>query len=331
MASAELLVAASVLGRAVSNCAFNSSGTRNTFFPALPALTRCTIDAKLWKKKEKPQNPQRRSQVGTVNGDDSLSLPRLCVRMNTLQHVRTELENIGRKVITCLRNVESAQADVINGLEIKFELSLAGCQEGIQHLCEVTAYKIAFRDLSHVLWDGLYVGELTTSRIEPVVKELNQTLELISSTVHDRLRNRVVTALMKATFDAFLLVLLAGGPSRAFSSQDSQIFEHDFRSLKDLYLADGDGLPEELVEKAAMQARAVLPLFRADTQSLIDRFRRTMADSYGPAAKSKLPLPPTSGHWSPTDANTILRVLCYRNDEAASRYLKKTYGLPKKL
>ncbi|CAA6671627.1 unnamed protein product [Spirodela intermedia] len=298
------------ISKARSGC-----GTRNSFMPALPALTRCTIDAKLWKKKEKPQNPQRRSQVGTMNGNDSLSLARLCVRMNTLHHIRTELENLERKVITCLRNVESAQADVLNGLEIKFELCLAGCQEGIQHLCEVTAYKTAFRDLSHVLWDGLYVGEPTASRIEPVLKELNQTLELISSTVHDKLRNRVVTALMKATFDAFLLVLLAGGPSRAFSSQDSQVFEHDFRSLKDLYLADGDGLPEELVEKAAMQVRAMLPLFRADTENLIDRFRRTMAESYGP----------------PTEPNTILRVLCYRNDEVASRYLKKTYGLPKKL
>ncbi|MQM02477.1 hypothetical protein Taro_035239 [Colocasia esculenta] len=315
------------VSKAKSGC-----GTKNTFVPALPALTRCSTESKLWKKKEKPQNPpKRRSQVGTVNGDDSLGLPRLCVRVNTLHHIRTELEDLEKKIITCLRNVESAQADVANGLNTKFELSPSACQEGILQLCEVTAYKIIFRDLSHVLWESLYVGEPATARIDPMLKELDQVLGMISNTVHNRVRNRVITALMKASFDAFLLVLLAGGPSRTFSRQDSQILEDDFRSLKDLYLADGDGLPEEVVEKAATQVRNVLPLFRTDTESLIERFKRTTSEAYGGATKSKLPLPPTSGHWNPTEPNTILRVLCYRNDDVASKFLKKTYGLPKKL
>ncbi|XP_010924650.1 protein unc-13 homolog [Elaeis guineensis] len=315
------------ISKAKSGC-----GTRNTFIPALPSLTRCEVGSKLWKKKEKSHTLQkRRSQVGSMNGDNSFGLPQLCVRMNTLHHIRKELDNLEKKITTCLRNVESAQADASNGSGIKFEISLAACQEGIQQLCEVTAYKVIFHDLSHVLWDGLYVGETAASRIDPLLKELDPTLEMISSTVHDRVRNRVITALMKASFDGFLLVLLAGGPSRAFSCQDSRIIEEDFRSLKDLYLADGDGLPGELVEKASTHVRNVLPLFRTNTESLIERFKCMMAETYGSAAKSRYPLPPTSGHWSPTEANTILRVLCYRNDEAATRFLKKTYNLPKKL
>ncbi|XP_072977774.1 protein unc-13 homolog [Typha angustifolia] len=315
------------VSKAKSGC-----GTRNTFIPSLPALTRCEVGSKLWKKKEKSNNLQkRRSQVGSMNGGDSYGLPQLCVRMNTLHHVRAELENLEKKIVTCLRNVESAQADITNGLDIKFELSLAACQEGIQQLCETTAYKVIFHDLSHALWDSLYVGETASSRIESFLRELDPTLETISNTVHNRVRNRVITALMKASFDGFLLVILAGGPLRAFSRQDSQIIEDDFRSLKDLYLADGDGLPVELVEKAATQVKNVLPLLRTDTESLIERFKRMIAETYGSAAKSRYPLPPTSGHWSPTEANTVLRVLCYRNDEAATRFLKKTYNLPKKL
>ncbi|XP_020099019.1 uncharacterized protein LOC109717584 [Ananas comosus] len=308
-------------------------GTRNTFIPALPALTRCEVGSKLFRKKEKPHHnvPKRRSQVGSTNGNASLGLPQLCVRMNTLHHIRTELDNLEKKIITCLRNVESAHADISNGLEIKFDLSLSACQEGIQQLCETTAYKVIFHDLSHVLWDSLYVGETASSRIEPFLRELDPTLETISNTMHDRVRNRAITALMKASFDGFLLVLLAGGPLRAFTKQDARMIEDDFKSLKDLFLADGDGLPEELVEKAASQVKNVLPLFRTDTESLIERFRRMIVEAYGSQAKSRFPLPPTSGHWSPNEANTLLRILCYRNDEQATKFLKKTYNLPKKL
>ncbi|KAJ3704086.1 hypothetical protein LUZ61_007791 [Rhynchospora tenuis] len=239
-------------------------GTRSTFIPAIPALTRCEVGSKLWKKKEKPTQtpPRRQSQVGSMNGRDSLSLPQLCTRMNTIYHIRSELENLEKKIKTCLRNVENAHADITDGLDIKFELSLSSCQEGIQTLCETTAYKVVFHDMSHVLWESLYLGDTASNRIDSFIKELDPTLEVISGTVHNRVRNRVITALMKAAFDGFLLVLLAGGPQRAFTRQDSQILEEDFKSLKALFLADGDGLPDEVVEKASSQAKNVLTLFR---------------------------------------------------------------------
>jgi len=308
-------------------------GTKNGFVPALPALTRCTIDSKFgWKKKEKPRHTLKmKSQVKALNGNDAFSLPQLCVRMNTLHHIRNELENLEKKMVTSLRNVESAQSDVVNGLNMRFELSLSSCQEGMQQLCEATAYKLIFNDLSHVLYDYLYMGDVATTRIEALLKELDPKLEMISNTVHDRVKNRLITAIMKASFDGFLLVLLGGGPSRAFTRQDSQILEDDFKAIKDLFLADGDGLPEELVEKASTQVRNILPLFRTDTESLIERYKHMISDAYGAAAKSKPPVPPTTGRWNSTEPNTMLCVLCHRNDETSSKYLKKTYGFPKKL
>ncbi|OEL38847.1 hypothetical protein BAE44_0000134 [Dichanthelium oligosanthes] len=316
------------VSKAKSGC-----GTRNTFMPQLPPLTRCEVGSKLlFKKKEKPQNLQVRvSQNGATNGNDPLGLPQLCVRLNTLQYVRGELENLEKKIKTCLRNVESAQADITDGLDIKFELCQAACQEGIQQICETTAYKVTFYDLGHVLWDTLYVGDTASNRVEVLLRELDPVLETISGTVHNKVRNRAITALMKATFDGFLLVLLAGGPLRAFTRQDSQIIEDDFRALRELYLADGDGLPEELVDKASSQVKNVLSLFRADSESLIERFKRMMVESNRSASKNRLPLPPTTGHWSPNEPNTVLRVLCYRGDETATKFLKKTYNLPKKI
>ncbi|GMI97750.1 hypothetical protein like AT2G20010 [Hibiscus trionum] len=311
-------------------------GTRSTFVPSMPALTRCSTRSKfpgVFKKKEKFQMAQsRKSQVGTTNGNGSFGIPQLCCRINTLQHIRMELDVLVKRTIVHLRSSESPHVDnVANGMGKAFELSAAACLEGIQQLCEATAYKVVFHDLSHVLWDGLYVGEVSSSRIEPFLQELEHYLEVISLTVHDRVRTRVITEVMKASFDGFLLVLLAGGPARAFSLQDYETIAGDFKFLMDLFWSNGDGLPADLIEKFSTTVKAVLPLFHTDSDSLIEQFKYTTAESYGSSAKSKLPLPPTSGQWSPTEPNTLLRVLCYRDDEAAAKFLKKTYNLPKKL
>ncbi|XP_027354004.1 protein unc-13 homolog isoform X2 [Abrus precatorius] len=310
-------------------------GSRNTFVPTMPALTRCAIGSKFQgfgKKKDKSPNSQKRNSQVATHGDSSFGIPQLCVRINTLQWILGEFDVLEKRIITLLRNSESAhEEDFSNGLAKKFELSPAACLEGIQQLCEAAAYRIIFHDLNHVLWDGLYVGDPSSSRIEPFLQELEQKLMFISDTVHERIRTRIITEIMRASFDGFLLVLLAGGPSRAFSRKDSQIIEDDFKFLKELFWANGDGLPSELIDKFSSTVRSILPLFRADTESLIEQFRRLTLETYKSSARSKLPLPPTSGQWNPSEPNTLLRVLCYRNDESASKFLKKAYDLPKKL
>ncbi|XP_010526104.1 PREDICTED: uncharacterized protein LOC104803756 [Tarenaya hassleriana] len=308
-------------------------GSRNTYMPTMPALTRCTTGSKFFKKKDKsPPSHKRNSQIATVSAEKSYGATQICVRINSLHKIRSELDVLEKRVITHLRNCESAHKDDFsNGLGKKFELTPAACIEGVQHLSEALAYKVVFHDLSHALWDGLYIGDPSSSRIEPFIKELEQNLTVIADTVHERVRTRIITDIMRASFDGFLLVLLAGGPSRAFTRQDSEFIEEDFKSLKDLFWANGDGLPSDLIDKFSVTARNVLPLFRTDTESLVERFKSVTTETYGSSAKSRLPLPPTSGQWNPTEPNTLLRVLCYRNDESATKFLKKTYSLPKKL
>ncbi|KAL3825188.1 hypothetical protein ACJIZ3_021217 [Penstemon smallii] len=304
-------------------------GSRVTFVPTLPALTRCTTGSKFsaFKRKDRSlMGAGKKSQVYTRNGDDSYSVPRLCLRINTLYHIRKELEVLKKRTISNLMNCGFVHDE--NFPEGKFGISLASCVEGIQQLSEAAAYKLVFHDLSHVLWDYLYMAE--TSRIEPFLEELEQNLELISVTVHDKVRTRVITEVMKASFEGFLLVLLAGGPSRGFTLQDAAIIEEDFKFLKDLFWSNGDGLPVDLIDKFSVTIRSVLPLFRCDTEDLIERLNRATLDMYGTSAKSKLTLPPTTGQWSPNEPNTILRVLCNRNDKIASKFLKKNYDLPQK-
>ncbi|KAF5458981.1 hypothetical protein F2P56_022973 [Juglans regia] len=310
-------------------------GMRNTYVPIMPALTRCSTRSKFHgvsKKKEKTQiTKKRKSHVATSNRDNSLGIPQLCVRLNTLQHIQTELGVLEKRILVDIENAERTHGDIItDGTMERFELSAIACAEGMQQLCEAMAYKIIFHDLSHVLWDSLYVGEVSSSRIEPFLQELEQFLEIISLTVHDRIRTRVITDIMKASFDGFLLVLLAGGPSRAFCQQDSAIIEEDFNFLIDLFWSNGDGLPGDLIDNYSTTVKAILSLLGTDTESLIEQFRRLNLETFG-SAKSKLPLPPCSGEWDPTEPNTILRVLCNRKDETAAKFLKKTYNLPKKL
>lgn len=312
------------------------AGTRITFIPSLPALTRCSAGSKfhgVFKKKEQSHIKQRRkAQVGSTNGDSLFGIPQLCVRINTLQLIRTELGAFEKRIFAHLGNLESTQkGDLANGMSKMFELSASSCVEGIQQLCEATAYKVVFHELSHVLWDGLYNVDASSCRIEPFLQELEQFLEIISSTVHDRVRTRVITDVMKASFDGFLLVLLAGGPSRSFIQRDSDIIEEDFKFLTDLFWSGGDGLPADLIEKLSTTVKDILPLYHTDTDSLIEQFKRVTLENYGSSGKSHLPLPPTSDKWNSNDPNTLLRVLCHRNDETAAKFLKKTYNLPKKL
>lgn len=314
---------------------FIFSGSRSTYIPALPALTRCSKGSKfgVFKKKEKLQAGQGRSQFGITNVNNSLSIPQLCVCINSLHHIRSVLEVQERRSLARLKNIEPRYTDTIKNQAGKwFELSASLCLEGIKQLCEGTAYKVVFHDLSPFLWDGLYIGEVASSRIEPFLQELEQCLEIISSTVvHDRVKTRLITDVMKASFDGFLLVLVAGGPSRTFVMQDSELIEEDFKFLTELFWSNGDGLPADLISKHAGNIKDIIDLFHSDSESLIEQFKFVMMESHGIQAKSRLPVPQTSGHWEPTDPNTLLRVLCYRNDEIAAKFLKKTYNFPKKL
>lgn len=308
-------------------------GNRNTFIPTMPALTRCSTKGKyhgVFRKKEKPQMTQRRKAlVSTTNGDSSFDVPHLCVRINTMQRIRMELGVLEKRIVANLSNSNSTgENDIANGVSFKF--SAAAAVEGIRQLCECIAYKAVFQDLCHTLWDSLYVGEVSSARIEPFLHELEHYLEIISSTVHDKVRTRVIIEVMRASFDGFLLVLLAGGSSRAFSLQDSFVLEEDFKLLSDLFWSNGDGLPAELIKKQSATVRDVLPLFQTDTQQIIQQFSQLTKEMYGSSAKSRLPLPPKAEKWSPREPDTLLRVLCYRNDEAAAKFLKKNYNLPTK-
>lgn len=136
----------------------------------------------------------------------------------------------------------------------------------------------------------------------------------------------MVTDIMRASYEGFLLVLLDGGHSRNFTHEDSLIIKEDFNFLVDLFWAHGDGLPIDLITEFSATVEGILPLFATDTESLIEKFKSLVVDNVDFQSLTLTPV-----QWDPNKPNTIFRVLCHRNDKLASKFLKNNFDLPKKV
>lgn len=130
------------------------------------------------------------------------------------------------------------------------------------------------------------------------------------------------------------MVLLAGGSSRIFSRLDHTLIEEDFDSMKRLFCTCGEGLlGEDDVAKEAETAEGVVALMGQSTEQLIEDFGIVACEGSGMGvvgSGQKLPMPPTTGKWGRSDPNTILRVLCHRNDRVGNSFLKRTFNIAKR-
>lgn len=324
-------------------------GSKQDLIPSFPPLTRCKESklhssfGGLWKKKDKSPIPNRAKAQENGGKKVGSATSKICVRINTLYHIQTQLDVLEARLSQGWLK-DSSQPKPVKGskprpqselqtitVQCRFDLTRTGIQEGIPALCEVAVYHVIFKDLQHEFWEGLYCGSVAQARIEPVLHSLESQLVFIAEIVNEKLRTRIIGALMKACFETLLMVLLAGGPNRMFYINDAEMLDDDFTVLKDLFKADGDGLPNETVEKAARVVTQVLPLFGMSTEDIVQNLKQTLLESqYISSSRSRLPLPEYMGHWGPTDPNTLLRILCYRCDPAASKFLKKAYDLPKR-
>jgi len=130
------------------------------------------------------------------------------------------------------------------------------------------------------------------------------------------------------------MVLLAGGSSRIFSRFDHPMIEEDFDHLKRVFYTCGETLiVEDVVEREAETVEGVIALMGQSTEQLVEDFSIVACEASGMGVVGvgqKLPMPPTTGKWNRSDPNTILRILCYRNDRAANHFLKRTFQLAKR-
>lgn len=215
-----------------------------------------------------------------------------------------------------------------------FETSRSAIKIASLHVAEVAAYRLIFLDSSSVFYGSLYLADVMNMRINPALRVLKQNLTLLCAIVTDRAQALALKEVMKASFEAYLMVLLAGGSSRIFSRSDHPLIEEDFENLKKVFCTCGEGLiGEDEVEREAETVEGVVALMGESTEQLVEDFSIVACEASGMGVVGygrKLPMPPTTGRWNRTDPNTILRVLCHRDDRAANHFLKKTFQLARR-
>ncbi|CAL5070974.1 unnamed protein product [Urochloa decumbens] len=317
--------------------------TKESYVPPLPPLTRCNQDSKLvqlWRKAAPPcqagvdgnhhlncgGNGDSKPRLVVARGDvrpaTSRGTQRLYVRLNTLHYLLAVLHSVERTLGLGL----GLGLGHPNNRRLQFHHARPTLDAACLHISELSAYRLVFLDSAHVLHQTLYQGVLSDARIRPTLRVMKQSLAFLASVLSDRAQPLAVREVLKASVEAFLTVLLAGGSGRAFSRADYGAVAEDLASLKRLFCTFG--VAEEAIEREAAQAEGVVALMALSTDKLVDELLSHYTTT--PADELPLALPPTTRRWSRSDPNTILRVLCYRDDEAASRFLKKAFDLPKR-
>ncbi|KAL3648753.1 hypothetical protein CASFOL_005156 [Castilleja foliolosa] len=330
-----------------------SCGSKQSYLPTLPPLTRCGRDSKffkLWKRAAcsagvtiDPE-PDHHFFANTADPHQTkLSRPatsrgtqRLYIRLNTLHYLLSHLHTLD-KTLSLSPKITPPKSRFGNRRHLGasyFDHSRSSIRSAFQHVSEVAAYRLIFLDSNPVFYGNLYVDDVSASRVKPALKTVRQNFTLLRAIVTERVQPLALKEVIKATFEAYLMVLLAGGSSRMFSRSDHAIIEEDFEEMKRVLCTCGDGLiGEEEVERESETVEGVVALMGESTEQLIEDFSIVACEVSGIGVVGigkKLPMPPTTGRWNRSDPNTILRVLCHRDDAAANLFLKRMFHLPRR-
>ncbi|CAL1355983.1 unnamed protein product [Linum trigynum] len=320
-------------------------GSKQSYLPTLPPLTRCNRDSKfskIWKKAApctvtlEDLHQNEFNEIHHPRPSTSRGTQRLYIRLNTLHYLVSHLHALDKTLALAPRcnSARRRNSRRQHSTSSYFEKAHATIQSACQHVSEVAGYRLIFLDSSSVIYESLYVIDVANARIKPALRILKQNLTLMSAILTERAQSLAMTEVMKATFEAFLMVLLAGGCSRVFYKTDHHMIEEDFQSLKCMFCTCGEGLMnEDLVEREGEIVEGVIALLGESTEQLMEDFSTAACETSGIGALSsgqKLPMPPTTGRWNRGDPNTILRVLCHRNDRVANQFLKKSFQLAKR-
>ncbi|KAL2506534.1 Protein of unknown function (DUF810) [Abeliophyllum distichum] len=321
-----------------------SCGSRQSYLPTLPPLTRCSADSKfvkLWKRAACSVGVEHPMQNASDEGNNhsrpstSRGTQRLYIRLNTLHYFLSQLHFLDKTLSVSEKiNPRSRFSNRRLGSSY-FEHSRSAIQIASQHVSEVAAYRLIFLDSKSVFYGSVYIGDVTNARITQALKTLKQNLTLLCVIVTDSAQPIALKEVMKASFEAYLMVLLAGGCSRTYSRSDHPMIEEDVDQLKRLFCTCGEGLiSEDVVERESEIIEGVVSLMSQSTEQLVEDFSIVVCESSGIGAGcvgQKLPMPATTGRWNRSDPNTILRVLCHRNDKVANNFLKKTFQLARRM
>lgn len=312
-----------------TNHVMEKLGSKDDLVPPVPVLTRYKKEAaiKVFVKKELFE-----SKLPDERWSTNIDVPAtavLCVQLNTLHYAVSQLSKLEdsiwerwiakrprEKIVIRKSLVEKTKS--VNQKE-SFEGSRKDINAALDRICEFTGTKIIFYDLREPFIENLYKPSVSQSRLEALIEALDTELGQLCSVIMEPLRDRIVTSLLQASLDGLLRVLLDGGSSRVFHPSESKLLEEDVEVLKEFFISGGDGLPRGVVENQIARVRLVVKLHGYETRELIDDLRSRSSLDMQQGGRGKLG----------ADTQTLVRVLCHRNDSEASLFLKKQYKIPK--
>ena len=236
--------------------------------------------------------------------------------------------------------------------------TLSSCSRKV---ADYIACKVVYWDLRRLFIEGLYrVGvrggeraAAVVARLEAALTEIAQRLpgaeagsgdaERDSASKDDAYcasaRDEVVHALLRATAQGYMWVMLDGGVGRVFAENDAAALEEDLFCFRDLFVAGGEGVPEPTVDAVMRRADRLLMVMSLDTRTLCDTYLEQEAGDrergHAVGAGGLAASPGGDGTVGQLDAaggfgaSTLLRVLCHREDREASKFLKAHCRLPK--
>lgn len=312
---------------------------KNHLYPAPPPLTRYKETMFPIVKKKVVESLLLDEEVDEkLKG---LTGVKLCVRLNTLQYMQKQInileDGIKKSWASTMASGYSRDSKISPGTtdfmqtdsESVDELFVAtfdsirdSIADDIRKICDLVGTRVIFWDLRDSFLFRLYHGTVEGARLENLLPQLDSVLNRVCGLIDDTLRDMVVASICRAALEGYVWVLLDGGPSRAFSDSDITMMEDDLNMLKDLFVADGEGLPRSLVEVESKLAHQVLSLFSLDAESVIHMLMmasENLSTGFGSGIH---------GQRSLDDANTLIRVLCHKKDKEASKFLKLHYHLP---
>ncbi|XP_034709140.1 protein unc-13 homolog isoform X2 [Vitis riparia] len=319
----------------------SESVEKSYLFPPAPSLTRYKeMVIPIAKKKLVESTPLDEKVNNKLN---ELTISKLCVRLNTLQYIQKQMRTLEdgiRKSWALVRpsaNQRWTKEESLENLEESSMMSSESIDElfattfniirdtatdAINKICDFIGTKVVFWDLRDSFLFRLYRGNVEDARLDSILPHVDTVLDRICDLIDDALRDLVVLSICQAALEAFVWVLLDGGPSRAFSDSDIPMMEDDLNMLKDLFVADGEGLPRSLVQKKAEFAEQILSLFALQTGTVIQMLM-TASEHISTGLDSR-----KHGRLCLGDAQTLVRVLCHKKDREASKFLKRQYQLP---
>ncbi|KAK9006423.1 hypothetical protein V6N11_035462 [Hibiscus sabdariffa] len=314
---------------------------KNHLYPSAPPLTRYTETAIPLIKKR--LNEYKVIDDNVLDRLKELTMPKLCIRLNTLQYIQKQvgqLEDGIRKSWAVVRpSLDQTQAE-IEPVEIlesdslthheavdelfatTFSIIRDTAKDIGEKICDLIGARVVFWDLRDAFLFHLYRGDVESTRLENFLPNFDTVLDNVCGLIVDTVRDLVVLSIYKASLEGFVWVLLDGGPCRAFSDSDIILMEEDLLSLKEFFIADGEGLQRSLVEQEAKFAERILHIFSLQTETVIQMLM-SASELISMGLDSNKP-----GHTSMGDAHTLIRVLCHKKDREASKFLKVQYQLP---